>query len=117
MCLKAVSPEGTGGNVPGLGSLITTAFYPPHLEFFNENRTEREGHTASVNPYPLPTSKPPPTFAIKSFATVGGRYGAPDMTALTDLRCSFFTCGEYVSWCTTGGTAGTIVALYLVEHR
>lgn len=73
--------------------------------------------TDSVSPYPFAISSAPPAFAIKLFATLGGRYAAPDWTPVTDLRSSFVTSGEFASWCTTGGTAGSVVTLYLGKHE
>ena len=104
-----------GGNVPGLGTPTAPAVYSLRV---NVLQRERKGErTDSVNPYACASSNAPPAFAIKVFATIGGRYAAPDMTAVTDLKSSFVTLGEFASWCITGGTAGSVVTLYLVEHE
>jgi hypothetical protein len=73
--------------------------------------------TPSDSPYPCATSNAPPAFAIKLLTTLGGRYAAPDPIPMTDFKCSFVTFGEVASWCTTGGTAGNEVTLYLVKHE
>ena len=104
-----------GGNVPGLGTLIADIVYSLRVSVLQRERNRER--TDSVNPYPCATSNSPPTFAIKVFATIGGRYAAPDRTAVTDSKSSFVTLGEFASWCTTGGTAGSVVTLYLVEHE